>query len=450
MANVIRIKRRAAGGAAGAPASLANAELAFNEQDNTLYYGTGTGGAGGTATSVIPIAGPGAFVNLNGNQTVGGVKTFTSTVVASISGNAGTATALQTARTINGVPFDGTANITISSTSANALTIGSYLTGGSYNGSAAVTVAVDATSVNTAGKVVARDASGNFSANIITAALAGNASTATTLATARNITLTGDATGTASFNGTADASIALTFASTGITAGTYQSVTVNAKGLVTGGTNPTTLSGFGITDAVATNRIGAANGVASLDSAGKVPAAQLPSFVDDVVESTNFAALPATGETSKIYVLVDTNKIYRWSGTVYVEISPTAGNADSATKLATARTISATGDANWTVTFDGSANATAVLTLSNSGVSAGSYGSATTVPSVTLNAKGLVTAASSVAIAFPVTTVAGRTGAITLSTTDISGLGSMATQNSNAVNITGGAIDGVAFDGGTF
>ena len=46
MANTLRIKRRAAGGAAGAPASLANAELAFNEQDNTLYYGTGTGGAG--------------------------------------------------------------------------------------------------------------------------------------------------------------------------------------------------------------------------------------------------------------------------------------------------------------------------------------------------------------------------------------------------------------------
>lgn len=52
---------------------------------------------------------------------------------------------------------------------ANALTLGSYLTGTSYNGSAAVTVAVDATSANTASKVVARDASGNFSANIITA-----------------------------------------------------------------------------------------------------------------------------------------------------------------------------------------------------------------------------------------------------------------------------------------
>jgi hypothetical protein len=65
MANTIRIKRRANGGGSGAPATLANAELAFNEQTNILYYGTGTGGAGGSATSIIPIAGSGAFAELN-------------------------------------------------------------------------------------------------------------------------------------------------------------------------------------------------------------------------------------------------------------------------------------------------------------------------------------------------------------------------------------------------
>ena len=57
MANTLRIKRRAAGGAAGAPASLANAELAFNEQDNTLYYGSGTGGAGGGGAGLPDHAG---------------------------------------------------------------------------------------------------------------------------------------------------------------------------------------------------------------------------------------------------------------------------------------------------------------------------------------------------------------------------------------------------------
>ena len=57
----VRIKRRASGGGAGAPSSLANAELAYNEQSNILYYGTGTGGAGGLATSVIAVGGSGAF-----------------------------------------------------------------------------------------------------------------------------------------------------------------------------------------------------------------------------------------------------------------------------------------------------------------------------------------------------------------------------------------------------
>lgn len=74
--------------------------------------------------------------------------------------------------------------------------------------------------------------------------------------------------------------------------------------------------------AIATTAKGAANGVAELDSAGKVLTNQLPSFVDDVLEYNSMSAFPATGETGKIYVAKDTNKTYRWSGTAYVEISP--------------------------------------------------------------------------------------------------------------------------------
>ena len=55
------------------------------------------------------------------------------------------------------------------------------------------------------------------------------------------------------------------------------------------------------------SEMGVANGVATLDSDGKVPAAQLPSYVDDVLEYDNKAAFPATGETAKIYVAKDTN-----------------------------------------------------------------------------------------------------------------------------------------------
>ena len=117
MANTLRIKRRAAGGAAGAPASLANAELAFNEQDGVLYYGSGTGGAGGTATSVIGIGGNGAFLALSGNQTVAGTKTFSSTISGSVDGNAGTATKWANARNLS---LTGDATATLSAVDGSA------------------------------------------------------------------------------------------------------------------------------------------------------------------------------------------------------------------------------------------------------------------------------------------------------------------------------------------
>lgn len=69
------------------------------------------------------------------------------------------------------------------------------------------------------------------------------------------------------------------------------------------------------------SEMGVANGVATLDTTGKVPSSQLPSYVDDVLEYDNLAAFPTTGEAGKIYVAKDTNKTYRWSGTAYVEIS---------------------------------------------------------------------------------------------------------------------------------
>lgn len=83
---------------------------------------------------------------------------------------------------------------------------------------------------------------------------------------------------------------------------------------------------------LATSLKGAANGLAELDSSGLVPAAQLPSYVDDVIEAANFAALPGTGATGKIYVTLDNNKTYRWSGSAYVEISASPGSTDSVTE----------------------------------------------------------------------------------------------------------------------
>ncbi len=79
MANTLRIKRRVSG-SAGAPTSLENAEICFNEVDDTLYYGKGTGGAGGSATSIETIGGSGAFATLSTTQTISGNKTFSGSV----------------------------------------------------------------------------------------------------------------------------------------------------------------------------------------------------------------------------------------------------------------------------------------------------------------------------------------------------------------------------------
>ena len=85
MSNPIRIRRRTSG-ATGSPSSLLNAELAFNEVDNTLYYGYGD--VAGAASSILAIGGPGAFATLTSCQTISGDKTFTGSLTAVTQANA--------------------------------------------------------------------------------------------------------------------------------------------------------------------------------------------------------------------------------------------------------------------------------------------------------------------------------------------------------------------------
>lgn len=98
----------------------------------------------------------------------------------------------------------------------------------------------------------------------------------------------------------------------------------NPNNYISGITSSMVTTALGYTPENVANK-GVPNGYAGLGSDGKVPAGQLPSYVDDVLEFTNLAGFPTTGEAGKIYVDLATNKIYRWSGSTYVEISPSAG-----------------------------------------------------------------------------------------------------------------------------
>ena len=115
MANTIRIKKRASGGASGAPSSLAPSELAYSEVDNILHYGYCDAG-GGAASSVISIAGSGAYATLTGNQTISGNKTYTGTLDFS-------GATIATFETTGNVTVGGNLTVSGTTTTVNSTTV---------------------------------------------------------------------------------------------------------------------------------------------------------------------------------------------------------------------------------------------------------------------------------------------------------------------------------------
>ena len=399
MSNTIRIKRRANGGGAGAPSTLANAELAFNEQTNVLYYGTGTGGAGGSASAIIPIAGSGAFVDTSSDQTIGGTKTFSNTVNADI---------------------------------------------------------------------------------------AGNSATATKLATSRTISVSGDADGSASFDGSANADIAITLDTVNADVGTFTKVTVNAKGLTTAASQASLsdLSSPSADFSFANHKLtNLTDPVSDQDAATKY-------YVDSVAQGLDVKASVVAATVGNITlsgaqtidgvsvvagdrVLVKAQNAPAENGIYVASNTSWSRSADANTwaELVSAYTFVEQGstyaDTGWVCTVNaggtlgtdpvtwsqfsgaGTYQAGTGLTLTgntfsitNTAVSAGSYGAASKSLSATVNAQGQLTALSEQNIA------------ITLS--QVTDAGTMAAQNANNINVTGGSLtnlttfDGITIDGGTY
>ena len=159
MSNTIRIKRRGSGNA-GAPGSLENAELAYNEVDDVLYYGKGTGGAGGTATTVEAIAGAGAYVALSGAQTITGNKTFTgTTIVPTPTANTHAATKLYVDQAVGSASTSFT--VAGDSGTSQTITSGDTFTISGGTGLTAVAGATDTITLNLDNTAVTAAAYGN-------------------------------------------------------------------------------------------------------------------------------------------------------------------------------------------------------------------------------------------------------------------------------------------------
>ena len=137
MASTIRIKRKLAAGGAGGPASLSNAELAFNENTQTLYYGLGV--SGNQAASIIAIGGVGAFVDRANAQSISGAKTFADNVF--INGASGAGKKLSIGQYSTLVQNNGTSDvITLSSNSLSLASSVSFTAAGSVNMTGSVTM----------------------------------------------------------------------------------------------------------------------------------------------------------------------------------------------------------------------------------------------------------------------------------------------------------------------
>jgi len=271
-----------------------------------------------------------------------------------------------------------------------------------------------ATATKTNGAIVKRDGAGAIAADVtgnVTGDLTGNADTASAWETARSLTLTGDASGTVSIDGSGDVSMAVTVTGAEATSLTGTGLAADGTEVLNTGTDGTDATFTGdVTGDLTGNVTGNADTATALATARTVGGVSfdgstnidLPGVNTAGNQDTSGNAATATGLATAINI-----GGVSFDGTINITLpgvdaagnQDTSGNAATASALETARNISTSGDATGTVSFDGSADADIALTLADSGVTAGTTGSATAVPVITVDAKGRVTSVSSQAIA---------------------------------------------------
>ena len=501
MANVLRIKRRASG-ATGAPSSLENAELAFNEVDDVLYYGEGTGGLNGSATNVIPIAGPGAFTTLTSTQTISGDKTFTGVVaVPTPSSNTHATTKLYVDNLIANV----NANVSNVATSFNI---------NSDNGNSVITSGADTLTI-AGGNVISTSITADtvtidLDNTTVTAGTYGNANTATTftvdsqgrLTAASQTAISINAGQVQSFTEEAQDAAAVLF-----TNATHSGVSVNYDDA----NSKLAITNLGVTELTGTAGevvVSASNGSVTVGLASDVTVAnnltvggnltvngtltainsttvtvddkniELASTASPTDSSANGAGLTVKGSTDKTFNWVNTTTA--WTSSEYMDLaagkaymvdgsvvlsSTTLGSGIVNSSLTSVGTVtSGTWNAGTiAISYGGTGATTASQARTNLGLAIGSDVQAYDVELTAL--AGLTSAAdklpyftgSGTAALADLTSyardlISSATAAIARTTL---GLGTIAVQNANSVSITGGSlssvtIDNTVFDGGTF
>jgi hypothetical protein len=445
MASILRIKRSEV---SGNPAVLGAGELAYSGlTDNgsnggdRLYIGMGTETAGNAVNHVI-IGGKrytdlvDAATNANTASTIVrrdasgnfAATMITSNLTGNVTGNASTATAWLNARTLS-LTGDATATLSGIDGTANVSAALTLATTGVTAGSYGSTTAIPTFTVDAKGRLTA----------------AGTVNVATTLNIAGN-------TGTDAVNLLSDT---LTFTGTnGITAAVTNNTITLSIGQSVGTTDNVTFNNVTVNGTLSSDDITAANisvaGNATItgnltvqgttttvnSTAVAISDINLTLAKDAATAAAaNGAGLTVSGANA---TLTYTSANDRWNfnkdlvvANVYGDL---VGNAATATKWQTARNLSLTGDATATLSaVDGSAAVSAALTLATVNSNVGSFGDSVTVPSFTVNAKGLVTAASSTAIP--------------TATTSVKGLASF---DSTIFTVTAGAVTITQVDGGTY